>query len=190
MTKKTDNHNSAAKLALRRHFLAKYHPAPLHVIDCCAGQGVLWERLKGEFPVARYVGIDKKGGAGLLKMDSVRFLQKPGLSADVVDIDTYGSPWKHWLALLQNFPSSFGLTIFLTIGMVKVAGGNYDRCILSPLGIPFEVPNSIGSALNEVCVSYLLTVCCKSNIFPVEIAEIPNPGGHARYLGVRLERKK
>lgn len=57
MTRKTDNSNLGAKLDLRRYFLRKYHgEEPAHVLDCCQGDGVIWARLRQEFPLASYWG--------------------------------------------------------------------------------------------------------------------------------------
>ena len=41
---KTDNHNLAAKLSLRRYFLDQYHPGEyFSVFDCCQGSGTIWK---------------------------------------------------------------------------------------------------------------------------------------------------
>jgi len=86
---------------------------PLRVIDCCQGSGLLWSRLREEFPIESYWGIDRKAKPGRMTIDSVRVLGRP-LTANVVDIDTYGSPWDHWVALLPNV--SARMLVFLTVG--------------------------------------------------------------------------
>lgn len=101
--KKTDNTNLPAKLDLRRRFLRKYHAEdPANVLDCCQGDGVIWKTLRREFTIAGYWGVDTKRKPGRLRLDSSRILAQAGWLQNVVDIDTYGSPWRHWLAMLPN----------------------------------------------------------------------------------------
>ena len=117
VTKKTDNSHLAAKLGLRRYFLDRYHAGErIRVIDCCAGESVIWTTLRREYEVD-YWGIDKERKRGRMHLDSIRVLQQPGWRADVVDIDTYGSPWGHWMALLEN--ATQPLTVFLTYGQIS-----------------------------------------------------------------------
>lgn len=220
-TKKTDNHNLPAKLALRRYFLRKYHARgqaeakasrrtessasarfsswyfaraessarpTIHVLDCCQASGRIWSVLQNEFPVASYWGVDLKPKKGRLAIDSVKILDQPGWTQNVVDVDTYDSPWKHWFALLRN--CRHDVTVFLTIGMVKVGGGNYDRALLASAGITFErleIPNSLGARVSDLIIKHALTAESKHGLRPVEVLEAPNPG-NARYFGVRLER--
>src|SRR5215211_5113703 len=189
-SKKTDNHNMPAKLELRRHFLRKYHTIPLRVFDCCQATGKIWAALRGEFQIERYWGVDLKAKKGRLKLDSVRVLDQPGWSEDVVDIDTYGSPWKHWLALLRQ--CRHPVTVFLTIGMVKVGGGNYDLELLPILGLDLkrlELPNSLGARLTDMALRHALLSPSSHGLRAVEIQEAESDG-NARYVGIRLERAK
>jgi len=183
---KTDNHDPGAKLDLRRYMLRRYHadsrPA---VLDCCQGDGLLWQTLRSEFPLSSYWGIDVKPKKGRLKIASERILAQPGWKADVVDIDTYGSPWKHWAALLPNLPGP--LTVFLTIGQIKIQGSPLLRVAKEALGIKeLNIPNAIGAKLNEFAISHLLTMGYDSDTILVEAVEAVS-SGNARYLGVRLE---
>ena len=191
MAKKTDNHNLAGKLALRRHFLRRYHTeGAAKVLDCCQATGRIWHELRREHSVAEYWGVDLKPKKGRLKVDSVRILSQPGWPQNIIDVDTYGSPWKHWTALLPNAPDA--LTVFLTIGLVKMAGGNYDRSILPALGLTFQhlkLPQQFGVRLGEVGVTALIGQARNHGFEVVECQEAVNDGGTARYIGVRLERK-
>jgi hypothetical protein len=197
MSRKTDNHNPNAKLALRRHFLNRYHlPATtikgqrdIRVLDCCQASGRLWGVLRREFAGVEYWGVDVRPKKGRLKIDSVRILDQPGVTQNVIDIDTYGSPFKHWFALLRNVRHS--VTVFLTIGLVKIGGGNADSALLEALGLRFrtlKIPNTIGARIAETSVAACIA---RARDFGFEIAECreaPNAGGNARYIGVRLER--
>jgi hypothetical protein len=188
--KKTDNSNLAVKLTLRRHFLRKYHgDDPPNVLDCCQGDGVLWGKLREEFALAGYWGVDLKPKRGRLKIDSARILAQPGWTQNVIDLDTYGSPWKHWAALTPHVTRP--TTVFLTVGLVQMGGGgmmsNQGRAAIG-LG-KLHVPTSILGKLHEFSLSYLLTSGCVSPTIIVEVVEATSLG-NARYLGVRLERKR
>lgn len=183
MTAKTDNHDPRAKLELRRFFLRKYHADhPPDVLDCCQGGGVLWKKLREEFPVRSYWGVDVKPKKGRLKLDSVRILAQPGWPQNVVDVDTYGSPWKHWEAMLPNVQRP--LTVFLTIGQWQMGT---DSKIFTAIGLQgVNVPPGIAVKLHGIAVNYCLTrgyEYCKIMVEAVEAVS----DGNARYIGVRLE---
>ena len=185
-TTKTDNHNPAAKLALRRHFLREYHAddSP-HVLDCCQGGGLLWQELRKEFAVASYWGVDVKPKKGRLKLDSVRVLAQPGWPQNVVDIDTYGSPWKHWAAMLPNIARP--TTVFLTIGQVQIGGGQLIKEAKEALELKdLRIPPAISAKLNRFAVPYLLAQSDWYGIIVTEALEAAS-SGNARYIGVRLE---
>jgi len=142
---KTDNSDPQAKLDLRRYFLRTYHTAaPPHVLDCCQGSGLLWRSLRQEFPIASYWGLDQKPKKGRLQIDSVRVLAQPGWRADIIDVDTYGSPWKHWLALLPHVRRP--VTVFLTVGATNASLlGGVDRATLQALGLPARTPPTLSA---------------------------------------------
>lgn len=178
-TKKCDNHDPTAKLELRRYFLRKYHADPPDVLDCCQGEGVLWSQLRREFAVASYWGLDLKPKKGRLKLNSARILQQGGWPQNVIDIDTYGSPWKHWDAMVFNVVRP--LTVFLTIGQWQAGT---DRKILEALGLgELKVPPGIACKLHQLGLRYLL---CRDGIRIIEAVEAKS-NGSARYVGVRLE---
>jgi hypothetical protein len=183
---KTDNHNPKAKLDLRRYFLNKYHSDDMpSVFDCCQGSAVMWSQLQKEFSVGSYWGVDLKPKKGRLKIDSVRILQQPGWSFDVIDVDTYGSPWRHWLAILPNLTKS--TTIFLTIGSTMFKGST-DSSLLSSIGCVFSrarLPESMHGKLSEFGTSYILANV--SNFAKITEAVEAVSTGNARYIGVRLE---
>jgi hypothetical protein len=57
--------------------------------------------LRREFRVD-YWGVDIKRAPGRLKIDSTHILSQDGWDFGVIDIDTYGSPWSHYFALLPH----------------------------------------------------------------------------------------
>jgi hypothetical protein len=180
---KTDNKDPAAKLELRRHFLRTYHEdKPPRVFDCCQATGFLWQTLRSEFPVANYWGVDVKEKKGRLKIDSVRVLEQPGLNADVVDVDTYGSPWKHWAALLPNIKQP--TTVFLTIGQVSMGT---DCLIPAALGLgDLPVPPGIALKLHDMALAHLLGAADRHGLKIVECKEAIGGPANARYIGVHL----
>lgn len=188
MGKKTDNHNPEAKLKLRRHFLEKYHAdGSAKVFDCCQGGGVMWTALRRTHPVSSYWGVDVKPKKGRVKIDSVRVLQQPGLKQDVIDIDTYGSPWKHWFAMLPHLKKP--KTVFLTIGSTMFKGAT-DSAVLAALGCVFnriKLPESFYGRLDEIGVNYCLARGYDFAIIS-EAVEVSSTG-NARYIGIRLEPK-
>ena len=191
-TKKTDNHSPGAKLDLRRYFLRKYHARPANVLDCCQGSGVLWKKLRQEFPLAGYMGVDLKPKKGRLKIDSSRILAQPGWPQDVIDVDTYGNPWKHWFALLDHCVRP--LTVFLTWGSVangpgsKASDEELDALGMRPLkgNLPASFTLKI---IRPLSFSYCLHVCSRYKLSLVEAVEAASDG-NARYVGVRLEPKE
>lgn len=154
---KTDNSNLQAKLDLWKYFLRKYgSAAPIRVLDCCQGSGVIWNRLAAEFSIESYWGVDLKPKAGRLKIRSERILAQAGWTENVIDIDTYGSPWKHWESLLPNVRQA--VTVFLTIGQWQMGT---DKIILERLGIAGLTipPHSVQIA--QVCPGLLLDTICR-----------------------------
>lgn len=185
---KTDNGNLPAKLKLRRFFLSRFHAsAPPVVIDACQGSGTIWSQLRKEFEIARIWGLDKKRRAGRLRADSGAVLSRPGWVADVVDVDTYGHPWRHWMGILENAPGP--LTVFLTIGTVSTGGGVGIPDELRRASMPFErlrVPPSLGRCVIEAGIQGMLSRA--HHRFDVAAAK-ECAGGNARYIGIRLDSK-
>lgn len=189
-TTKTDNHDPRGKLALRRYFLDKYHAdGSANVLDCCQGGGVMWSEIQKTHKIASYWGLDVKPKKGRLKLDSVRVLAQPGWPQDVIDVDTYGSPWKHWFAMLPNITRP--TTVFLTIGATLFCGAT-DTSSLAAMGCVFKtlkLPTTFYGALSQIGVSYCLTRCCVFSIIITDAVEAVSTG-NARYIGVRIEKRQ
>jgi|GEM_PF-940119 len=189
MAKKTDNHDLKAKLDLRRYFLRKYHAEqPPDVLDCCQGGGLIWKRLREEFAVNSYWGVDLKPKKGRLKLDSVRILQQPGWPQNVVDVDTYGSPWKHWEAMIPNL--SRPTTVFLTSSWVISAGfQQFDRVAMRAVGIHDSIlrlaPKTVLAGITRQATDWLLWVASEYATIKEAVEVVSD--GNARYFGIRLE---
>jgi len=186
---KTDNHNPKVKLDLRRYFLRKYHSVDLPtVFDCCQGSAVMWTTLQKEFAIKNYWGVDLKPKKGRLKIDSVRILSQ-GISENVIDVDTYGEPWKHWLALIEHVKQP--TTVFLTIATIKMGGGgnitHESRQMLGIDQLP-SLPQSFCGKLSSIIPRFMLAKA-KDFVKIIEAVEAVSTG-NARYIGVRLEPMK
>jgi hypothetical protein len=185
---KTDNHNPAGKLALRRYFLERYHrDGSATVFDCCQGGGIMWKELRKNIKVASYWGVDLKPKKGRLSIDSVRILEQ-GISQNVIDVDSYGSPWKHWRKILPRLQGP--TTVFLTIGSTMHRGAT-DDAVLEILGCKFEnrsIPTSFYGRLDDIGINAAL---CWGESYATlhEVVEAISDG-NARYIGVHLRPKK
>ncbi len=188
MTRQTDNQFLSAKLAVRRHMLARFHRPkgagrrrPI-VLDACQGAGVIWSVLRREFDVA-YQGADVRPRAVGVKVDSARLLAIPGWRFDVVDIDTYGEPWRQWEALCRT--ARRPVTVFLTIGLIRPGGGNVSAYVRRALGTPPGTPRAILTGLAVEMLPRLLHHPLPAGM-EISYAVEGFPHRTARYLGVRL----
>jgi hypothetical protein len=196
ITKKTDNQTIDSKLALRRYFLEKYHgDGPIKVLDCCQATGKIWLNLRKTFVLDEYWGVDVVPRKGRLKIDSTRILNQEGWEANIVDIDTYGSPWKHWFRLLKTAPSH-PVSVFLTIGVLQVMGGGYDHDLLRGCGIEFQklkIPTTLGTKLSKRLVEPSIARARDFGFEIVECLEAENRRtregrANCRYIGLHLRR--
>lgn len=193
MARKTDNGSPASKLALRRYFLDKYHAAdPPDVLDCCQGEGLIWRQLRRDgYQLAGYWGVDLKPKRGRLRVDSIKILAQRGWQQNVVDIDTYGSPWEHWSAMLPHVTKP--LTVFLTIGVGGPGRIRLDRAALDAMGLPDRIHSMSGALthpLMDLAIRFCLTRATSFGLDIVEALEFYEPPlskWRTRYYGVRLE---
>lgn len=188
LKKKTDNGNLIAKIVLREYFLDRYHAGKeTTVLDCCEGDGVIWGRLSDGRDCRRF-GLDLKPSPGRLRMDSRRFLLSGNVAYDVVDIDTYGSPWGHWTNLLPRVMRP--MTVFLTCGLVQIFGGNVEDVVRRRMGLVFpslHVPASLINRLNPIIPERMIGLAWLHNLRIIEAVEALSERRTVRYFGIRLE---
>jgi hypothetical protein len=182
----TDNDAPAGKLMLRRHFMTKYHAeGRAIVLDCCQAGGVLWRTLRREFDVT-YWGVDRIAKRGRLAVDSSRLLLASSLPYDVIDVDTYGSPWQHWKNMLPNIVRP--TTVFLTLGN---AGGiaSIDSAVIEAVGLRkmSRLPaQALRWKLDQIAVESCLALCYHYGVRIVEAQQVYPPARNARYYGLRV----
>jgi len=180
---KTDNHNLAAKLELRRELLRTIE-GPLSVADCFSGTSeAIWTALRKEFNVREYIALDLKAKGRRLKLDSLRYLQGQRWTHDIIDLDAYGSPWRHWFEVLKRGRSCI---VFLTIGNTMFRQQQAEA--LRMMGITFKLPGGLHSAVSESAAAYCLAAALAN--FNVERSLEAENHGNARYIGVKLRRKE
>lgn len=114
---KTDNHDAAKKIGLRR-YATKDLPY-LSVLDCFAGNNMLWQ--SGSFNLRRYYGIEKEKGKGRnLYADNLRVIGSLDLSPfNIIDLDSYGVPFNQCFELFRNPTLKKGTVIVYT----SITGG-------------------------------------------------------------------
>ncbi len=184
---RTDNGNLKAKLDLRRKFLSEYPPRK--VLDCCQGRGYLWSILSREYPLETYTPLDTKSNGARLRIDSARFIAScKTIDYDVIDVDAYGMPWRHWYALLPKIEKP--TTVFLTVGMIRMNGiGKIGSRSLNDIGIKFQIPPSIQPKLLPLAIRSALMSAKRYNIIYREAVQAVTHC-NAVYIGVRVEKKE
>lgn len=176
------------KLTLRRAYLTKY--GCRNVIDCCQGQGVIWKILRKEFDV-QYVGFDRKSRTGKAQVDdSARVLSIPGHTWDVIDIDTYGAPWKHLYAAAKTI--TIPTTIFLTVGR---KGSIYSLPIeeRKALALNFSkpVPVPLQVRLHERAMRLILSqLPSKFRLEIIECSMVEYYMRETTYIALRVEPRR
>ncbi|HQQ01000.1 MAG TPA: hypothetical protein PLY86_21300 [bacterium] len=189
-SKPIDNSRFDEKIELRSYFMAKYHAdGKARVFDACQGEGRLWNRLRQIFPVAEYWGVDEKPKRGRISIDSRKVLANPRCDFDVIDVDTYGSPFKHYYLILRNLKKP--TTIFLTFGARGLSGGCCDF-MLRLLGIVFRGQDLQPMFRWKIAEHLTDEAICSTLRFGVRIVEGKQfitdlHRGRVRYIGLRLE---
>jgi hypothetical protein len=93
-----DNTLLSAKVEIRKRLLSRLDSPS--VLDCYAGAGHIRIACYAGLP---YVGIDQKGGPGLVKMDNRKYLRSTDLSPfNFFDLDAYGNPWHQFMIVVSR----------------------------------------------------------------------------------------
>jgi hypothetical protein len=156
---KTDNKNLDAKILLRRRVLDEAKFAEHRVLDLCAGEGSVWRAMRQHAKLDDYVPVDlepRLPGTIVGNVKDERFLSAFDLSRfNIIDIDTYGEPWKPWAFLQEHLTAA--TAIFLTHGAVSTPGGaKVSNFVLERLGIPPTWAIPMKRDLSEFAAPYML----------------------------------
>lgn len=187
--KKTDNGNKVGKIALRKWFLDRYHPSgDAMVFDCCQADARLWTAIRKTHLIKSYWGVDIKPARGRLTIDSVKVLAKSGWNENVIDVDTYGSPWKHFVEIVHNAPHP--VVVFLTIGIINATRKNprahgFDEFFSLPQSTPQLLAGQVCFRLDvEMAFKYAK----KYGTIDTPMEAVSTAG--ARYIGLRYCPRK
>lgn len=182
--RRTDNKAMAEKLAVRLHFLRKYHADNAKVFDCCQGAGLIWKKIRQDLEVKSYWGVDLKVRKGRVAMNSVEVLRRK-LTDNVIDVDTYGEPWEHWLTMLPNITQP--TTIFLTwTSLCSLGMSNVVKQFV--FGGQLQMPPSLYGKLWDYANALLLTAPERHGLEIVECMESINKTP-SRYIGIHVRPK-
>lgn len=136
------------------------------------------------------MGTKKKKGR--LKVNSERVLAEAGWDFDVIDVDTYGQPWRHWEGIIKN--GSRDVTVFLTIGMVAVGGGgNIQKETRDAIFPKFEsMPKPPPGLFVKFSGHIIIAMLYRAKEYGWRIVEatITEETRNVKYVGIRLERLK
>lgn len=180
----TDNKAMAEKLAIRLHFLRKYHSGNAKVFDCCQGACLIWSTIRKDIDVKSYWGVDLKVRKGRVSMNSVEVLRRK-LTDNVIDVDTYGEPWEHWLTMLPNI--SQPTSIFLTwTSLCSLGMSNIVKQFV--FGGQLQMPPSLYGKLWDYANASLLTAPERHGLEIVECMESVNKTP-SRYIGIHVRPK-
>ncbi len=176
-----DNKFIAEKIAVRLHFLKKYHSDGARVFDCCQGAGLVWKHIRDTHHVASYWGVDVKPRKGQITMNSLTVLGN-SLKDNVIDVDTYGEPWEHWLKMLPNITQP--TTVFLTWTTLCLMGMS-TAAKRFVFGGDLQMPPSLYGKLWDYANACLLAAPEQYGLEIVECCECTNTSA-TRYIGVHL----
>jgi hypothetical protein len=176
---KTDNHNLAAKIALRRRLLSS--AGEYRVLDCFSGSEAIWQPLRVEYQIRDYLALDIKQKRGRLKLDSARFVRECPGDFNVVDLDAYGSPFDQFESVIAWRRR---LIVFLTIGAVGMKA--QSKTALRIAGLPATTPIGMHAQLHDHITESCLTLPLQKNFRIRQSFEALNPGGSARYIGLEI----
>lgn len=184
MKKKTDNSNLGIKVDLRRKYLDRYGGTAC--LDCCQGDTKIWGVLREEYPDIKYMGVDKKKKSGRHKIDSARLLKLNGLQWDVVDIDVYGDPFRHYILLYKNM--TLPTTVFLTFWHGMGAMSNISNDIKDCLCLPKKTPQYLCFLAAKKYITIVLHSCRKCDIIAHDITHVRQSDA-VEYFALRLTPK-
>jgi len=130
LKKKLDNDHIPDKIKLRTQYLPKKDS--VKVLECYAGNGVLWNMIKSKYPGIEVLRIEKENKKAVaLRGDNMKWLPSIDIHQfDVIDLDSYGSPIQQLEHVLERGFKGIIHVTFINCGM-----GSLPQKLLSKLGI-------------------------------------------------------
>lgn len=101
---KTDNSYLQEKIQLRLEAINNFKN--VHILDCFAGKGILWDSVKKKTNKdISIIAIEKDQSKNQISLigDNLKYLKKMDLNEfDIIDLDAYGIPFEQLLILFQR----------------------------------------------------------------------------------------
>jgi len=197
--KRTDNYNEEVKLEIRRYLIKHIIDSgrKLNVFDACQGDRILWTQLEKEFPLESYFGVDTKSQRGRLTIDSSRIIDKLPEETTFIDIDTWGSPVPHLLALCKGKTRYDYVGVALTIGMITRRGAGaipkeiqYLMGLTDNIRIRMKLQGPLTAKLQKYIYPYILYLPTLHDYDIIDIVEAVPPSRTARYFGMILQDQR
>lgn len=140
---KLNNDNLSEKIKFRK----KYATGKDVVFDLFAGQNQIWSQIE----TSEYHGYDiRYRGNGNTVADSYRVAPHIDFSrATIIDVDTYGRPWKMLDILGKNETVPIGCRFFLTCIAFQKSKANEDTKVLKEARLLFRKNAIIETILLE-----------------------------------------
>lgn len=151
--KKTDNHYTADKVAIRADFLPEKNE--IKVLDCYGGKGIIWAAVqkKTNKRIIRHA-IDKRNDISYFHFhgDNLKIMSSLDLcDYDIIDLDAYGIPADQIDVVLN---SGFKGLVFVTA--IQTMHGGLPNKILIDLGFSHEMIKKSPSLFGRRGWQYLL----------------------------------
>lgn len=149
---KTDNSYLDYKIKLRINHLPDKQN--IKVLDLFHGIGIIWNQIKKQTDKnieVTGIEIDKNKNSNLevLHGDNLKYLKKLDLSKyDIIDIDTYGSPYKQLKLIFKNKTLQKGTAFFLTD--IQIMFGKLPDNLLKEVNITKKMINKIPTLFNKI----------------------------------------
>lgn len=153
----TDNKSVTEKVELRR--IATRHLESLKVLDCFAGEVVIW----GHFDCDRYYGIEAVKGKGKnLYADNRKVIPSLDLSGfNVIDLDSYGCPFEQFQLCFDNETLQNGTVFCYTITSSPISNMSAKLARLKGIqGMIRDCP----TLFNQFTIDYLYDFLYESGV--------------------------
>jgi len=148
MQLKTDNSYLEQKIKLRIDTINLVNKKNIHVLDCFAGKGLIWNEVKKQFPEhdIRILQIEKVKNKNKLALqgDNLKVMKSLNLKQfDIIDLDAYGIPYKQLKEIFNQHYKGYVHVTAIQSGM-----GALPKDMLKELGFTEEMYKKIKSIFN------------------------------------------
>jgi len=154
-TKKTDNHYTGDKVAIRINHSPWSDDRPLRVLDCYGGHGIIWRAIQRKTgKQINRTAIDQRKDMFQLHLhgDNVKVMAGMDLKKfDVIDLDAYGIPYDQ---LKIVFDQNFKGTVFVTA--IQAMRGGIPSGLLMDIGFKNEMIRKSPTLFGRRGFQYLL----------------------------------